>query len=54
MKLVARYIDCGPVRMNSARMLLLSAFPQGHVSIGQKDYQLVQIMMKTIIDGRTC
>jgi hypothetical protein len=35
-------------------MLLRLALPQGQVSIGQKDYQEVQIMMKTTIDGSGC
>jgi len=54
MKLLARYINLCRVRANSARMLLCSAFPHGHVSISQKDYQQVQIMMKSIIDGSRC
>jgi len=54
MKLRARYIDFSRVGANSARMLLRSALPQGQVSISQKDYQYVQIMMKTIIDGSRC
>jgi len=53
-KLLARYIDCSRVRANSARMLLRLAFPHGQVSICQKDYEYVQIMMKTIIDGCRC
>jgi len=32
-------------------MLLSLALPQGQISICEKDYQEVQIMMKTIIDG---
>jgi len=51
MKLLARYINFSHVRVNSARMLLRSASSQGQVSICQKDYQYVQIMIKTIIDG---
>jgi len=54
MKLLARYIIFSLERGNSARMLLCSALPQGQVSICQKDYQWVQIMMKTIIDGSRC
>ena len=51
MKLLARYKNFSRVRANSARMLLHSALPQGQVLINQKDYQEIQIMMKTIIDG---
>jgi len=54
MKLLARYINFSCVGANSARMLLHSALPQGQVSICQKDYQYIQIMMKTIIDGSRC
>jgi hypothetical protein len=42
------------VRANSARMLLHSALRHGHVSIGQKHSEQVQIMMKSIIDGSRC
>ena len=48
---LARYINFSRVRVNSARMLLRSALSQGQVSIWQKDYQYIQIIMKTIIDG---
>jgi hypothetical protein len=50
MKLLARLINFSRVRVNSARMLLSLALPQGEVSIGQIDYKYIQIMMKTIID----
>jgi hypothetical protein len=39
MKLLALYINLSPVRVNSARMLLHSALPQGQVLICQNDYQ---------------
>jgi len=51
MKLWARYINFSHVSANSARMLLRLALSQGQVAIWEKDYQFVQIMMKTIIDG---
>ena len=54
MKLLTRYINFSCVRANSARMLLRSALPQGQVSICEKDYEEVQIMMKAIIDGSRC
>jgi hypothetical protein len=38
MKLLARYINFSPLGVNSARMLLRSALPQGQVLIWQKDY----------------
>ena len=54
MKLLARYINFSRVRANSGRMLLCSALSQGQVSIWQKDYQYIQIIMKTIIDDSRC
>jgi len=51
MNLLTRYINFIRVSANSAKMLLLLALPQGQVSICEKDYQEVQLMMKTIIDG---
>jgi hypothetical protein len=54
MKLLARYIEFGYVRANNIRMFLRLAFPQSHVSIGQQDYQYVEIIMKTFIDGSRC
>jgi hypothetical protein len=54
MKHLPRYIDFSCVGANSARMLLHSALPQGQDSTGQKDYQYIQIILKTIIDGSRC
>jgi len=54
MKILAWNIYFDRVRVNSARMLLRSALSQGQVSIWQKDYQYIQIIMKTIIDGSWC
>jgi len=54
MKLWTRYMNFNRLRAKSARMLLRSALAQGQVSICAKDYQEVQIMMKTIIDGSRC
>jgi len=51
MKLLARYMNFSRVSANSARMSLRSALSQGQVSTWQKDYQYIQIIMKTIIDG---
>jgi hypothetical protein len=48
MKLLARFTNFCRVRANSARMLLRSVLPHGHIWMGQKD------MMKTIIDGSRC
>jgi len=50
MKRLARYINFSHVRANSAKMFLRFALPQGQVSICQKSYEDVPIMMKTIID----
>jgi len=54
MELLTRYINRSRVRAISARMSLCSALPQAQVSICEKDNQVVQIMMKTIIDGSRC
>jgi len=54
MNLLTRYMNFSHVRGNSATMLLRSALPQGQVSICEKDYQEVQNMMKTSIDGSRC
>ena len=54
MNLVTRYMNFSHVRANNARMLLRSALPQGQVSICEKDYQNVQNMMRTSIDGSRC
>jgi len=54
MHFVTIYINFSGVRANSARMLLRSALPQGQVSLCENEYQEVQIMMKTIIDGSGC
>jgi hypothetical protein len=54
MKDVVRYIDCSSVRVNSARMELQSALPQGHFSIDQKYNHSVQAMMNAIMDGSRC
>jgi len=51
---LTRYINFTPVRANSARMLLRSALPQVQFSICEQDYQEVQNMMKTIMDGSRC
>jgi len=51
---VTRFMNIRRIRANSARMFLRSALPQGQVSICEKDYQEVQNMMKTIIDGSRC
>jgi len=51
LKLLARYINFSRGRANSARMLLRSAMSEGQVPIRHKDYQYIQIIMKTIIDG---
>ena len=51
MKLLAIYINFSCGRANGVRRFLRSALPQGQVSICLKDYQYVQIIMKTIIDG---
>jgi len=51
MNFLTRYMNFSRVRANSARMWLRSALRQGQVSICEKDYQEVQNMMKTIIDG---
>jgi len=39
MKLLARYLNFSRVRVNSARMLLRLALPQGQVLVCEKDYQ---------------
>ena len=54
MNLLTRYMNFSRVRVYSARMLLRSALPQGQVTICEKDYHVVQNMMKTIIDGSRC
>jgi len=54
MNLLTRYINFGPVRAKGARMSLRSALPHCQVSISEKDYQEVQIMMNTNIDGSRC
>jgi len=54
MKVLANHINFRPVRANSARILLRSAMAPLQLSIGQKDYQYVQIMTKAIIDGSRC
>jgi len=54
MTLLTRYMNFCCVIAICARMLLLSALPQGQVSICEIDYQEVQNMMKTIIDGSRC
>jgi len=54
MNLLTSEMNFSRVRANSARMVLRSALPQGQVSICDKDYQEVQNMMKTIIDGSRC
>ena len=54
MKRLVRYINFSQMSADSARMLQHSALPQGHVSICQKDFHSVQILMKSIIDGSTC
>jgi hypothetical protein len=54
MKPFARHINSSPVRPNCARMLLRSASPLGEALRCQKDYQQVQIMMKTTVYGSRC
>jgi len=49
--LLTRYMNFSHVRANSARMLLRLALPLGQVSFCEKDFQEVQNMMKTMIDG---
>ena len=54
MKSLVRYIYFSRLGANNARMLLPSAMSQGEVSIWQRDYQYVHIMIETIIDGSRC
>jgi hypothetical protein len=54
MKHLATHINLSRVRANISRILLRLPSPQGQISIGPKAYQYVQIVMKTIIDGRGC
>jgi len=54
MNLLTRYMNFSRVRVNSARMLLRMALPQGQVSICDKDYQEVQNMMNTNINSSRC
>jgi len=51
MNLSTRYIKFSRASVISAEILRRSALPQGEVSICEKEYEEVQILMKTIIDG---
>jgi len=51
MNLSTRYIKFSRASVISAEILRRSALPQGKVSICEKEYEEVQILMKTIIDG---
>jgi len=54
MYLLPRYINFYSMRVNSSRMLLCTALPQGRVSICHKDNQKVRCIMKPIIDDSRC
>jgi hypothetical protein len=51
MNRLPRYININSMTAKSGRKLLHLALPQGQVSIGLKDSQYGQIMMKAIING---
>jgi len=54
MNLLARYKHCISMRANCGRIILGSALSQGQPSIIHNEYQYVQNIMKTIIDGTRC